>query len=210
MPTPLGTARPRDTESAETRRAILDAAEALLASSGEDGLAIREVCARAGVTPPTLYHHFGDKAALLERVVDECFADFDRAFSGRGAPSDPVDALRWSFDRYVEYGLRHPTHYRLMFQPRRARATPGGRASYDGLRRRVAAIAAAGRLLAPIEDAAAAFWAAVHGVTTLLVSGFQSPAAPMIGLVREAMLAQLTTPAPARAGAKGSKGRIRA
>jgi len=205
-----GAARARDTESATTRRAILDAAEALLALGGEEGLSIREVCARAGVTPPTVYHHFGDKAALIERVVDECFADFDRAFAGRGAPSDPVEALRWAFDRYVEYGLRHPAHYRLMFQPRRARATPGGRASYEGLRRRVAAIASVGRLIPEVEDAAAALWAAAHGVTALLVSGFLTPDAPMVALMREAMLAQLTTAAPARrAGANGGKRRKR-
>ena len=51
-------------------------------------------------------------------------------------------------------------------------------------------IAHAGRafLLYPVEDAAAAFWAAAHGVTTLLVSGFVPPDAPMIALVREAIL----------------------
>lgn len=210
MATGAGAARSRDHESAATRQAILDAAEALLATVGEEGLSIREVCARSGVTAPTVYHHFGDKAALVERAVDECFADFDRAFAGRTAPSDPVEALRWSFDRYVEYGLRHPAHYRLMFQPRRARLTPGGRASYDGLRRRVATIAAAGRLVPSVEDAAAAFWAAAHGVTTLLVSGFLPPTAPMVALMREAMIAQLTTAAPARrAGANGSKRRNR-
>lgn len=203
--------RARETESAATRRAILDAAEALLASVGEEGLSIRELCARAGVTAPTVYHHFGDKASLVARVVDECFADFDRAFAGRSAPSDPVEALRWSYDRYVEYGVRHPIHYRLMFQPRRARQTPGGLASYDGLRRRVAAVAAADRLVPNVEDAAAAFWAAAHGVTTLLVSGFIPRDAPMVALMREAMVAQLTTPAPARrAGANGSTRRKRA
>jgi AcrR family transcriptional regulator len=194
----VGAARPRESESAATRRAILDAAEALLAAGGEDGLSIRDLCARAGVTAPTVYHHFGDKAQLVERVVDECFADFDRAFVGRAAPSDPVEALRWAFDRYVDYGQRHPAHYRLMFQPRRAHRTHGGLASYDGLRRRVASIAATGRLVVEVEDAAAAFWASVHGVTSLLVSGFVPRDAPMVALVRDSMITQLTVPAAAR------------
>jgi AcrR family transcriptional regulator len=203
-------ASPRDVESAATRRAILDAAEALLDAYGEDGLSIRELCARAGVTAPTVYHHFGDKAALVERVVDECFADFDRAFAGRAAPNDPVEALRWAFDRYVEYGVRHPTHYRLMFQPRRAHPTPGGLASYDGLRRGVAKIAAAGRLGPTVEEATAAFWASVHGVTSLIVSGFLPGDTPVAARVRDAMITQLTIPAPARrAGATESKRRKR-
>jgi AcrR family transcriptional regulator len=194
----IGAARSRELESEATRRAILDAAGRLLASAGEEGLSIREVCARAGVTPPTIYHHFDDKAALVERVVDDCFADFDRAFAKRAVPSDPVEALRWVFDRYVEYGLRHPTHYRLMFGRRRARPTPGGLASYEGLRRRMAALAAAERLIPPIDDATAAFWSAVHGVTSLLISGFWQADAPAIALVRDAMVAQLTRAAPER------------
>ena len=194
MPAKVTALRSRDLESKTTRRTILDAAEHLLATVGESGLSIREVCARAGVTAPTIYHHFGDKAALVARVVDDCFADFARSFAHRAAPHDPVEALRWAFDRYVEYGLRHPIHYRLMFGVRPARPSAAGLASYDGLRRRVLAIADADRLAAPLEDATAAFWAAVHGVTSLLISDFWTPATPAIALVRDTMITQLTTP----------------
>ena len=188
----------RERESETTRRTILEATEAILAARGEEALSIREVCARSRVTAPTIYHHFGDKAALIDRVVDACFAEFDRTLRGRAAPLDPVEALRSGFDRYVAYGLAHPTHYRLMFSRHRSRPTPAGLASYDGLRRRVAAIAAVGRLRAPIEDATAAFWSAVHGVTSLMIAGFWQPGAPPARLVRDAMIAQLTRPAPLR------------
>jgi AcrR family transcriptional regulator len=198
VPAKVTALRSRDRESEATRRAILDAAEHLLATVGEAGLSIREVCARAGVTAPTIYHHFGDKAALVARVVDDCFAAFERAFAERAAPHDPVEALRWAFDRYVEYGLRHPIHYRLMFGARPERPTPAGLASYDGLRRRVMTIAEAGRLRAPLEDATAAFWASVHGVTSLVISEFWSPDNAAIALVRDAMIAQLTIPGPAK------------
>src|SRR5215470_592995 len=104
MATTAPLARSRDRESEATRRAILDAAGALLATRGEAGLSIREVCARAGVTPPTLYHHFGDKAALVDRVVDDCFTTFDRDAAGRTPPADPVEALRWASDGYLRYG----------------------------------------------------------------------------------------------------------
>jgi len=127
-------ARSRDAESEGTRRAILAAAEDLLA---EGDLSIRQLCARAGVTPPTIYHHFGDKRALVARVVDDCFAVFDRALARRRPPADPVEALAWAFDRYVEYGLAHPAHYRLMFQQRDARRpTPPPAACASRSRRR--------------------------------------------------------------------------
>ena len=200
--------RSRDLESEATRRAILDAAEELLAGGGEAGLSIREVCARAGVTPPTVYHHFGDKAALVDRVVEDCFTEFDRAGAARTPPADPVEALRWAADTYLAYGVAHPTHYRLMFQQRPARPSPAGLASYDRLRRLVAAIAAAGRLAPPLEDATAAFWCMVHGVTSLVIAGFLEPDAPSVALVRDAMIAQLTR-GPAAKRPRARKGRRR-
>ena len=201
MPSPALALRPREVSSETTRRTILAAAERLLASRGEDGLSIRELCSRAGVTAPTVYHHFGDKRGLVDRVVNDCFAAFDRALSRRRPPADPVAALAWSFDRYLEYGLRHPTHYRLMFQQRGPRRTPAGRAAYDRLRRTVASIAAAGRLRLPVEDATAACWSAAHGITSLVIAGYVAPDAPAVAIVREAMLARCTEndpPAPGR------------
>jgi AcrR family transcriptional regulator len=201
---PLPAATPRRRTAAATRRAILDVAEQLLADGGERGLSIREVCRLAGVTPPTIYHHFHDKRGLVDRVVDDCFAAFDRAFRRADVPDDPVERLRWSFDRYVEYGLRHPTHYRLMFQRTAPRETPAGRASYEGLGRLVAEIELAGRLTAPVEDATSAFWCTVHGVTSLLIAGYLSPSSGAMALVRDAMITKLTR--PARRGArKGSR-----
>src|SRR5262245_24171276 len=190
-------------EGAEaTRRAILDAAEELLASVGEDGLSIREICVRAGVTPPTIYHHFGDKAALVDRAVDDCFAAFDRAFEDRTPPADPVERLRFLFDQYVEYGVTHPVHYRLMFLRAHVRPTPASLASYDRLRRVMRGIADAGRLVPPLEDASAAMWSSVHGVTSLVIAGFLSRRAAAIAIVRDAMIAEVTRSAAPRRAVK--------
>jgi AcrR family transcriptional regulator len=202
---PPGQIRSRERESEATRRTILDAAGELLATVGEDGLSIREVCHRAGVKAPTVYHHFGDKQTLVDRVVDDCFSSFDRAFADRPLPGDPVEALRFGLDRYVEYGVAHPVHYQLMFQRRSARLTPAAMASYDRLRRAVAAIDAAGRLLIDVEIATAAFWAAVHGVTSLLVTGGLHEAQPVVALVRDAMVDRYTRPAPSRRAASGAR-----
>ena len=90
MPGQVTALRPRTRDGESTREAILSTAAALLAAGGEEGLSIREVCARAGVTAPTVYHHFGDKAALVARVVDDCFPEFDRA----GARSRSRRAIR--------------------------------------------------------------------------------------------------------------------
>ena len=49
--------RARETESAATRRAILDAAETLLATVGEEGLSIREAARGLGASPLQVVGH---------------------------------------------------------------------------------------------------------------------------------------------------------
>src|SRR5262245_56730024 len=146
MPAAVARRSARDRAAESTRRRILAVVEALLAEGGPEAASIRAICLRAGVTAPTIYHHFGDEQALIDRVVDACFAEFDRSLTRRRAPADPVEALRAGFDRYVAYGLRHPSHYRVIFQHRPARPTAAGLASYNKLRAAVARIAECGRL----------------------------------------------------------------
>ena len=114
--------------------------------SARAALSIREVCARAGVTAPTIYHHFGDKAALVDARRRRLLRRFrPRVRPPRGAPrSGRGAALGLRSLRRVR--LRHPIHYRLMFARAPSRPSAPGLASYDGLRRRVMAIADAGRL----------------------------------------------------------------
>ena|ERR1700731_4855215 len=67
------------------RTRILETAAGLLAQSADADVSTRAVCDAAGVTAPTLYHHFGDKDGLLAAVVDFGWAAFLRP----SAPSRP-------------------------------------------------------------------------------------------------------------------------
>ena len=58
------------------RTRILETAAGLLAQSTEVDVSTRAICDAAGVTAPTLYHHFGDKDGLLAAVVDFGWAAF--------------------------------------------------------------------------------------------------------------------------------------
>ncbi|PTL81203.1 TetR/AcrR family transcriptional regulator [Vitiosangium sp. GDMCC 1.1324] len=57
----------RDAESARTE--ILDAAEKRLVIAGPSGIRLQEVAADAGVSHPTVLHHFGSREALVDAVV---------------------------------------------------------------------------------------------------------------------------------------------
>lgn len=196
--------------SAATRRAILEAAEQILGARDADELSIREVCERAGVTAPTVYHHFGDRQALIDRVVDDCFARFGQWLLEHPAPADPVDALHWGFDRYVEFGLAHPNQYRLLFGRRHATPSAQGLAAYDRLRRGMSDVALEGRLRddADVDAATLAYWTAMHGVTALAILGVVPPGSRVLTLAREAIIDRITKSRPrASAGRSRAKGR---
>lgn len=56
-------------DSAQTRTALLDAAEELFANFGVEGTSIRSINAAAGFAPTAVHRHFGSKDRLLEAVV---------------------------------------------------------------------------------------------------------------------------------------------
>src|SRR5690349_24505577 len=55
----------------DLRRALVDAARRLLEAEGPSALSLRAVAREAGVSPAAPYHHFKDKAELLDAVAQE-------------------------------------------------------------------------------------------------------------------------------------------
>jgi AcrR family transcriptional regulator len=64
------------------REKLLDAAAALFAESGYDGVTTRRILERAGVEAPSLYHHFGSKLGLYRAVLTENNEPFLAEFKG--------------------------------------------------------------------------------------------------------------------------------
>jgi len=54
----------------ERREQLLDVGRSLFAERGYDGTSVEEVAARAGVSKPVVYEHFGGKEGLYAVVVD--------------------------------------------------------------------------------------------------------------------------------------------
>lgn len=70
--------RGRQERSAETRTAILGAAERVFAKSGLAGARIDAIAAAAGVNKALLYYYFKSKEDLYETVVENHFSEFNR------------------------------------------------------------------------------------------------------------------------------------
>jgi AcrR family transcriptional regulator len=49
---------------------LLEAATELIADGGYAGATVNEICRRAGVQPPTLYYHYGNKEGVVAAVAE--------------------------------------------------------------------------------------------------------------------------------------------
>lgn len=159
-------------EAKDARARIMEAATRLLAERGAQETSTRAICEAAGVTQPTLYHHFGDKEGLIEAVVTE---GFERALArkktGERETDDPIEDLRRGWDDHVAFGMENPHLYAVMHgklgSGRLPRAAEEAGSMLRSLTRR---IARAGRLRVEPELAAQMIWVAVYGVTSMLSS----------------------------------------
>ncbi|WP_089959512.1 TetR/AcrR family transcriptional regulator [Lentzea xinjiangensis] len=154
----------------EVRDRILAAATELVDKAGVEGASIRDVCAAANVTPPTVYHHFGDKKGLLDAVVAVGFDRYLREKRDRSPSADPVEDLRRGWDGHVEFGLRNPALYGLMYGGARTTQHPASLEGERILRRIVTRIGEAGLLTMPVDDAVRTIHAASVGTTILLIA----------------------------------------
>src|SRR5499425_1461549 len=90
--------RGRRGRSAETRGAILTAAEQAFARGGLAGARTDDIAAAAGVNKALLYYYFKSKDGLYEAVVEDHFREFNqRALAVLAAP----EAARTVLLRYV-------------------------------------------------------------------------------------------------------------
>ena len=114
----LSAEKRRSQQRADARRAILDATGSLLVEEGYESFSIRRLVERCGYTAPTIYHHFGDKPGLLDALLEEVFQKLVRSIRRVPESDDPIEYLRALARSFVRFGLKYPTHYRLLTQPR--------------------------------------------------------------------------------------------
>ncbi|WP_328416764.1 TetR/AcrR family transcriptional regulator [Streptomyces violaceus] len=90
-----GIVRLRDRREALTLRTILTAARRLFAEQGYARTPVRAIAKEAGVSPQTIYTHFGSKAGVLTGLVDlmDEEAGLPEVMAETARTSDPVELL---------------------------------------------------------------------------------------------------------------------
>jgi AcrR family transcriptional regulator len=97
--------------------ALIDSALEIIAEMGPQGLTIREVARRAGVSHAAPYRHYADKDELILAVVERGFELLEATMvaARAAAGKDPLDQFAASGDAYIGFALEYPTYYRVMF-----------------------------------------------------------------------------------------------
>ena len=101
------------------RRALLDEALVLIAEKSVEGLSLREVASRVGVSHAAPYHHFADKTALVHALAHEGMSlmDDQMAVAEEAAGGDPKARLLGIGMAYVIFAVDRPDYYAAMNAP---------------------------------------------------------------------------------------------
>jgi AcrR family transcriptional regulator len=98
---------------AEKRERLLASARQLFAEQGFEDTSTQQIAKAAGVSEGILFHHFGSKRGLLERIAEDFVAAGARAaMPGSSAQLTEEAVVRGAFD----FADAHPALYRLLEQ----------------------------------------------------------------------------------------------
>ncbi|MCX4244351.1 TetR/AcrR family transcriptional regulator [Paraliomyxa miuraensis] len=162
------------------KEAIVQAAIELGTELGEEGLTMRGIAARLGVSATALYQHFEGKASILRAIRFHGLALMNRSVAPAFDHTDPLDQIRESALAYINFARSNPWLYSLLFG--------GDLVDYDSLtdeEREVllypqVKVQSAfqvgkeqGKLRVDIDVATSPFllWASNHGLAMLLITG---------------------------------------
>jgi AcrR family transcriptional regulator len=179
-----------------TEERIADTALKLLEAGGEDGVSMRRVATAVGITPMAIYHHFADRKALLNFVVDREFTKYSESLQATPRRGTYESQILTCMDAYIDYAFAHPRIFDYVF----AEPRPGARRFPEDFRaRRSPTLNPVADLLQKAMEAgylkqddvwelAMELWAHAHGYVALYRGGrFDLPEKEFRALVRRSI-----------------------
>lgn len=167
-----------ESDVADFRERLCDAAEKLFADKGPDAVTMRQLAAELGVSPMTPYRYFTDKEDILAAVRTNGFNRFAEALE---RAYDSVEGARAKGaavgEAYINFAFEHPQAYKAMFDlnqpheenyPDLVEAAKRSRRTMTGY---VETLVAEGVLAGDPDEIGQMFWAATHGSVVLELSG---------------------------------------
>lgn len=97
-----------------SKERIFAAARAILDHEGIEGLSVRKVATRAGVSTMAMYRHFADKDALLNALMDDGLAAWEKIVRAIRA-EDPMQWLGTVIEAFLDFALTQPHRFDAAF-----------------------------------------------------------------------------------------------
>jgi len=109
--------RDRRAERREATRAeILEAAWELARDHGLAGLSLRDIAAKIGMRPPSLYWYFESKHAIYDAMFAEGNLELLRRMAAEDWPDEPRALMRRLARIFVEFSSEDAARSQLLFQ----------------------------------------------------------------------------------------------
>ncbi|WP_223589574.1 TetR/AcrR family transcriptional regulator [Neobacillus bataviensis] len=176
----MGTKERRKREIEEMRLEIIEAAVQLFLTDGYENVSMRKIAQQIDYSATAIYKYFANKEEILIHLLKHGYAIF-LTYLKEGVAncksSDPGERLKASLYAYIDFGLKHPEYYRLIFIENLHQLQKVMTEEDDRVRGFVLltemVMAAMNEGVLKKHDAhmaAQSLWASLHGITSLLIT----------------------------------------
>ena len=160
---------------------ILEEAEKVVVASGYQGINMRNLASRVGVSATAIYHYFSSKGELLRALRLRAVELLNRKIRAISHEMPGPQFLSALGREYLDFAEKNPNLYRLVFEAPLESNTdhPVFYYTYRAARDALQKMAEAGEIPTDPRYGAMMGWTMLHGFSSLMMSGVLPPAEGM-------------------------------
>jgi len=154
---------------------VCRAALRIISKHGLSTLSFRGLAKTLGCSHTRVHRYYSNKEALIRAVKDFAFGQFAEALeSAVGDTEEPTDKMLQAGQAYFSFAHQDPEAFQVLFSgidPVKRLETENERRAWRAISHPIAAAVADGKLTGDPDTLTHVFWSALHGITTLSLSG---------------------------------------